>query len=103
MSRGELEDRDALAIADVIDWWVPCVPGPILMRSLREAVRWALAQPERGRITLFRPPGGAGQSVWVSAAQVKRLAVLFDSEEAPCREDPAMASLGAASFAAAPH
>ncbi len=77
MSRAQLTDAEAMALSNVVDWWIPSVRGAGPMRSLGEAILWAAAQSETDKITLFRPPGGDATSIWIFPEQVRRLCALF--------------------------
>ena len=78
MSRAQLTDAEAMALSNVVDWWIPSVRGAGPMRSLGEAILWAATQSEAEKITLFRPPGGGAASTWIFPDQVRRLCASFE-------------------------
>ncbi len=74
MSRTTLSDGDLIAAADTVTVWVATKDAPTDVWSLAEAVAWVMRQPDRARITLFRPPGDGARAVWLGPEQIERLA-----------------------------
>ncbi|MBX3429977.1 MAG: hypothetical protein KF779_10375 [Hyphomonadaceae bacterium] len=75
-----IPDLELLDGAEDVTVWVAKHEAPTDMWSLQEAVAWVMRQPDRERITLFRPPGGGVKAAWVDFAQIERLAFAFGIE-----------------------
>ncbi len=76
-----LSDEELLALADVVDWWIQSGAETKVMRSLRSAVVQAAAA---GSARLYRPPGPTAAPIWIDAAQIARLNVLFEGRARRC-------------------
>ncbi len=69
-----IPDHELIDCADDVTIWVAKHDAPTDMWALSEAVAWVMRQPDRERITLFRPPGGGVRAAWVEFAQIERIA-----------------------------
>ena len=65
-----MTETEAIALADVPDWWIGASAQAQKMRSLREALAEAAAE-ERPR--LFRPGGFGVAAIWLSGEDIHRL------------------------------
>lgn len=75
-----IPDHELLDDADTVTVWVAKHEAPTDMWSLSEAITWVMSQPNRDRITLFRPPGGGVKAAWVEFQQIERLAFALGIE-----------------------
>lgn len=73
---------DLLAAVNRVTVWVARPPAPKDVWSLAEAIAWAMRQPLRGKITLFRPPASDLRAAWVNPDQIERLAAALASRQA---------------------
>jgi hypothetical protein len=65
-----MTDADALAIADVLDWWIGRAAQAQKMRTLRQA----LAEESREHAPRLFRLGGAGKpTIWLGAEEIERL------------------------------
>lgn len=76
--RDSLTDEEAAQCFELVDVWVACPPAPKEVWSLAEALRWATTQSGDVKVSLYRPPGGAFPSAWLSFEQVCRLVRVLD-------------------------
>lgn len=74
MAATMIPDDDLLAAADVVTVWVASPDAPTDMWSMSEAIAWVMDQPNRARLSLFRPPGDGLRAAWVEFEQIERLA-----------------------------
>jgi hypothetical protein len=54
--------------------WVATPDAPTDMWSLADAIAWVVRQPDKARISLFRPPDREVRAAWVTPEQIERLA-----------------------------
>nr|WP_281719642.1 hypothetical protein [Nitrosomonas nitrosa] len=80
MAATMIPDAELIAKADVVTVWVASPDAPTDMWSLSEAMAWVMRQPNRARISLFRPPGEGLRAAWVEFAQIERLAFSLAAE-----------------------
>ena len=71
-----------LAEAEIVTVWVATPDAPADVWSLAEALAWAARQPNRDRITLFRPRGKDLRAALVEPEQIERLALALGGEPA---------------------
>lgn len=91
MSRPPSSDREALAVADVVDVW-SATGTPARNWTLRAVLQWIAQQPNREDIWLFRPSGHA-RAVWLSPARVDELILLLSADaEVGARSEKEQAS-----------
>lgn len=69
-----IPDEELLAVADVVTVWVATPDAPTDFWSLADAIAWVTRQPNRAKITLFRPPDKSLRAAWVKFDQIERLA-----------------------------
>ena len=80
MAATMIPDDELLAVADFVAVWVASPEAPTDMWSLTEAIGWVMREPNRSRVTLFRPPGDGLRAAWVEFAQIERLAFTLGVE-----------------------
>lgn len=78
-----IPDEELLAVADVVTVWVATPDAPTDFWSLAEAIAWVTRQPNRAKITLFRPPDADFRAAWLKADQIERLVLALTSDFAP--------------------
>lgn len=74
MAATMIPDHVLLATADTITIWVATPEAPTDVWSLSDAIGWIMGQPNRARLSLFRPPGDGMCAAWVEIAQIERIA-----------------------------
>lgn len=72
-----IPDAELIEDADAVTVWVAGLHAPADVWSLREAIAWAMAQADREKITLFRPPAKTLRAAWVKFDQFERLALVL--------------------------
>jgi hypothetical protein len=82
MAATMIPDHDLLASADIVTVWVASSDAPTDMWSMAEAIAWVMRQPDRSRLSLFRPPGAGVRAAWVKHDQLQRLASALHIEPA---------------------
>lgn len=75
-----IPDDVLLATADLVTVWVASPDAPTDMWSMSKAIAWVMQQPNRARMSLFRPPGDGLSAAWVELAQIERLAFALGIE-----------------------
>lgn len=83
MTTTMIPDDELLAVADVVTVWVATPEAPTDFWSLTEAIAWVMRQPERAKITLFRPPDREARAAWLKPDQIERLAFALTPDLAP--------------------
>lgn len=68
-----IPDEELLAVADVVTVWVATPDAPTDFWSLADAIAWVARQPNRAKITLFRPPDADVRAAWLRPDQIERL------------------------------
>lgn len=82
MTQTMIPDDELIAAADVVTVWVATHDAPTDFWSLSEAVAWVMAQPDRAKITLFRPPDRSSRAAWLRPDQIERIAFALLPEAA---------------------
>jgi hypothetical protein len=78
-----MPDDELLSVAEMVTVWVATPDAPADVWSLAEAVAWIMRQPEREKITLFRPPAKDLRAAWVKPDQIERLARALTADATP--------------------
>ncbi len=82
MAATMIPDDVLIAEADIVTVWVASPDAPSDMWSMSEAIAWVMRQPNRARLSLFRPPGDGLRAAWVEFEQIERLAFSLCCEPA---------------------
>lgn len=77
MSTTMIPDEELLAVAEDITVWVATPDAPADIWSLKDAIAWVMRQPNRAKITLFRPPAKNLRAAWLRPEQIERLSCLL--------------------------
>lgn len=78
-----IPDELLAADAERVTIWIASRPGPCDVWTFKQAIEWAMAQPDRETLSLFRPPGQGESAAWVMPDQIARLAARLMPQRTP--------------------